>query len=125
LEKPCYAGLFAASVASALLCPAIEAELISQATEAGVVDVIANEAADRHRNAEDVHIEPAVEKIPRWPAVGTRQRHLHARRHRGRSNDRSALARIMVPLSRECRSELVKHSVPSLSSIYRVAAGKA
>lgn len=62
--KNWFGVLFAVPVASALLCPAIEAELIGQVTEAGVVDVIANEAAERrHRNAEDVHIEPAVEKI--------------------------------------------------------------
>jgi hypothetical protein len=62
--KNWFGVLFAVPVSSALLCRAIEAELIGQLTEAGVVNVIANEAAERrHRNAEDVHIEPAVEKI--------------------------------------------------------------
>jgi hypothetical protein len=62
--KNWFGVLFAVPVPNALLCPAIEAELIGQVTEAGVVDVIANEATERrHRNAEDVHIEPAVEKI--------------------------------------------------------------
>lgn len=56
--------LFAVPVANALLCPAIEAELIGQVTEAGVVDVIANVANEgRLRGSDDVHIEPAVEKI--------------------------------------------------------------
>jgi len=62
--KNWFGVLFSVPVPSALLCPAIEAELIGQVTEAGVVDVIANQAAERrHRDAEDVHIEPAVEKI--------------------------------------------------------------
>lgn len=63
-NKNWFGVLFAVPVASALLCPAIEAELIGQVAEAGVVDVIANETAERrHRDAEDVHVEPAVEKI--------------------------------------------------------------
>jgi len=38
--------------------------LIGQLIEAGVVDVIANVAAEgRHRGGDDVHLEPAVEKI--------------------------------------------------------------
>jgi hypothetical protein len=61
--KNWFGVLFAVPVAS-ILCPAIEAELIGQVTEAGVVDVIANVAAEsRHRGADDVHVEPAVEKI--------------------------------------------------------------
>jgi hypothetical protein len=56
--------LFAIPVRSALLCPAIEADLIAQVREAGVVDVIANVAGEtRHRDTDDVHVEPAVEKI--------------------------------------------------------------
>jgi hypothetical protein len=62
--KNWFGVLFAVPVASPLVCPAIEAELIGQVTEAGVVDVIANRAAEaRHRGADDVHVEPAVEKI--------------------------------------------------------------
>jgi hypothetical protein len=62
--KNWFGVLFAVPVANALLCPAIEAELIGQVTEAGVVDVIANVADEsRLRGTEDVHIEPAVEKI--------------------------------------------------------------
>jgi len=62
--KNWFGVLFAVPVASPLLCPAIEAELIGQVTEAGVVDVIANVAAERrHRGEDDVHVEPAVEKI--------------------------------------------------------------
>jgi hypothetical protein len=56
--------LFAVPMASPLLCPAVEAELIGQVSEAGVVDVISNAAAEtRHRGADDVHVEPAVQKI--------------------------------------------------------------
>jgi hypothetical protein len=63
-RKNWFGVLFAVPLNSALLCPAIEAELIGQVTEAGVVDVIANVAAEaRHRGADDVHIEPAVDKI--------------------------------------------------------------
>jgi hypothetical protein len=63
-KKNWFGVLFAVPIASPLLCPAIEAELIGQVTEAGVVDVIANQAAEhRHRGADDVHVEPAVEKI--------------------------------------------------------------
>jgi hypothetical protein len=62
--KNWFGVLFAVPVSSPLLCPAIEAELIGQVTEAGVVDVIANHAKERrHRDVGDVHIEPAVEKI--------------------------------------------------------------
>jgi len=62
--KNWFGVLFAVPVSSPLLCPAIEAELIGQVAEAGVVDVIANHAAEsRHRGADDVHVEPAVEKI--------------------------------------------------------------
>jgi hypothetical protein len=62
--KNWFGVLFAVPVASPLLCPAIEAELIGQLIEADVVDVIANVAAEsRHRGADDVHLEPAVEKI--------------------------------------------------------------
>lgn len=63
-QKNWFGVLFAVPVRSPLLCPAIEADLISQVREAGVVDVIANVAAEaRHRAADDVHVEPAVEKI--------------------------------------------------------------
>lgn len=63
-NKNWFGTLFAVPVASALLCPAIEAELIWQLTEANIVDVIANIAQEsRHRGADDVHVEPAVEKV--------------------------------------------------------------
>ena len=62
--KNWFGVLFAVPVSSALLCPAIEAELIGEVTEAGAVDVIANIATEnRHRGADDVHVEPAVQKI--------------------------------------------------------------
>jgi hypothetical protein len=63
-QKNWFGVLFAVPIANPLLCPAIEAELIGQVAEAGVVDVIANVATEtRHRGTEDVHVEPAVEKI--------------------------------------------------------------
>lgn len=63
-QKNWFGVLFAVPIASPLLCPAIEAELIGQVTEAGQVDVIANVTAEnRHRGVDDVHVEPAVEKI--------------------------------------------------------------
>jgi hypothetical protein len=63
-KKNWFGTLFAVPVEHALLCSAIEAELIWQLQEADVVDVIANVADEnRHRAADDVHVEPAVEKI--------------------------------------------------------------
>lgn len=63
-RKNWFGVLFAVPVSSSILCPAIEAELIGLVSEAGVVDVIANvNTENRHRGADDVHIEPAVEKI--------------------------------------------------------------
>jgi hypothetical protein len=63
-KKNWFGSLFAVPVANPLLCPGIEAELIGQVTEAEVVDLIANEASEaRNRDAGDVHVEPAVEKI--------------------------------------------------------------
>jgi hypothetical protein len=63
-RKNWFGVLFAVPVPNALLCLAIEAELIGQVNEAGVVDVIVNAADERrHRHADDVHVEPAVEKI--------------------------------------------------------------
>jgi hypothetical protein len=62
--KNWFGVLFAVPVTSPMLCPAIEAELIGELTEADVVDVIANVSEERRlRGADDVHIEPAVEKI--------------------------------------------------------------
>jgi hypothetical protein len=56
--------LFAVPITNPLLCPAVEADLIGAINEANVVDVIANAAEERrHRNVDDVHVEPAVEKI--------------------------------------------------------------
>jgi hypothetical protein len=49
---------------TALLCAAVEAELLGELNEAGAVDVIANVAEERRmRDSTDVHVEPAVEKI--------------------------------------------------------------
>lgn len=63
-KKNWFGTLFAVPVESALLCPAIEAELIWMLGQADAVDVIANVADEsRHRNSADVHVEPAVEKI--------------------------------------------------------------
>ena len=62
--KNWFGVLFAVPIASPLLCPAVEAELIAAVTEAGVVDVIDNKASESlHVGIDDVHIEPAVEKI--------------------------------------------------------------
>ena len=62
--KNWFGVLFAVPVPNTLLCLAIEAELIGQVNEAGVVDVIANVTDERrHRYTDDVHVEPAVEKI--------------------------------------------------------------
>ncbi len=63
--KNWFGVLFAVPVSSVLLIPAIEAELIGEVTEAGAVDVIATNVAteSRHRGADDVHVDPAVEKI--------------------------------------------------------------
>lgn len=56
--------LFAIPFANPLLCRAVEAELIGAVREANAVDVVANTAEEaRHRNVEDVHVEPAFEKI--------------------------------------------------------------
>ena len=62
--KNWFGVLFAIPLGSALLCPAIEAELIAELSEAGTVDVIANVADEtRMRDSDDVHVGPAVEKI--------------------------------------------------------------
>jgi hypothetical protein len=62
--KNWFGVLFAIPVASPVLCPAIEAELIGQLNEAGVVDVVANVAAEQlMKGSDDVHVEPAVKKI--------------------------------------------------------------
>jgi hypothetical protein len=62
--KNWFGVLFAIPVASPVLCPAIEAELIGQLNEAGVVEVVANVAAEElMKGSGDVHVEPAVEKI--------------------------------------------------------------
>jgi len=57
--------LFAVPVDNPLLCRAIEAELIGAVREANAVDVIADNTAEerRHRNLDDVHVDPAVEKV--------------------------------------------------------------
>lgn len=63
-KKNWFGVLFAVPVPSAILCPAIEAELINMAGEAEVADVIANVNDEkRHLGADDAHVEPAVEKI--------------------------------------------------------------
>lgn len=58
-------GVLFAIPIPALLCPAIEAELIAAVQQADSVDVVATNSAEelRHRNTEDVHVEPALEKI--------------------------------------------------------------
>lgn len=63
-KKNWFGVLFAVPLPNPLLCSAIEAELIGEATEANVVGVVANVAQEsRHRGIEDVHLEPAIEKI--------------------------------------------------------------
>ena len=80
-------------------------ELIGQVTEAGVVDVIANQTTEvRHRGPDDVHVEPAVEKIRDGAATRARKRHLHPHRrcraadhgHADRAH-RSASPRVQGP----------------------------
>ncbi|WP_022930166.1 DUF4357 domain-containing protein [Patulibacter americanus] len=62
--KNWFGVIFAVPVPSPLLCPAIEAELIGEMQAANVVSVIANVAEEtRHRGLDDVHIDPALEKI--------------------------------------------------------------
>jgi hypothetical protein len=62
--KNWFGVLFAVPIGSPLLCPAVEAELIAAVTEAGVVEVIDNKASESlHVGVDDVHIEPAVEKV--------------------------------------------------------------
>lgn len=59
-------GVLFAIPLRALLCPAIEAELIAAVQGADSVDVVVatNSAEElRHRNTDDVHVEPALEKI--------------------------------------------------------------
>jgi hypothetical protein len=57
-------GVLFAVPADSLLCTANEAELIGLVSEAGVVDVIVNRAAERrYRSVDVVHVESAVEKI--------------------------------------------------------------
>lgn len=63
-RKNWFGLLFAVPIPNPLLCQAIESELIGLVQEAGVVDVIANVAEEAHRRGvEDVHIEPALDKI--------------------------------------------------------------
>jgi hypothetical protein len=62
--KNWFGVLFAVPVPNPLLCSAIEAELLGELIEADVVDVIANITDERRlRGADDVHVEPAAEKI--------------------------------------------------------------
>jgi hypothetical protein len=59
-----FGTLFAVPLPNPLLCSAVEAELIGQVEEAGVVGVIENIAPEsRYRGSDDVHVEPAVEKV--------------------------------------------------------------
>jgi hypothetical protein len=63
-KKNWFGVLFSVPIKNSLLCPAIEAELIGQVTEAGVVDVIDNALSEkRKRDIDDPQIEPAVDKI--------------------------------------------------------------
>lgn len=63
-QKNWFGVLFAVPIPNPLLCAAIEAELIADANEADLVGVVANvQSETRHRNVDDVHVEPAVEKI--------------------------------------------------------------
>lgn len=63
-EQELVRGAVRGPIPSPILCSAIEAELIGEANDAGVVEVVANVATEaRHRGVEDVHIEPAMEKI--------------------------------------------------------------
>ena len=62
--KNWFGVLFAAPVASAIHCPAIEAELIRRILEAGVVSIPDNRAREeRWLDSDDVHVAPAVDSI--------------------------------------------------------------
>lgn len=63
-RKNWFGVLFAIPMSSPLLLPAIEAELIQVVEEAGVVSVVENRADEkRWLDAEDVHVEPALDGI--------------------------------------------------------------
>jgi hypothetical protein len=63
-RKNWFGVLFAIPLASPLLCPAIEAELIRLVEEAAVVSVVDNRTEEkRWLDAEDVHIAPALDGI--------------------------------------------------------------
>lgn len=63
-KKDWFGTLYAIPVEDSILCPAIEADLIKQAQEADMVDVITNKANEElSRDSKNVHVAPAVEKI--------------------------------------------------------------
>jgi len=63
-SKNWFGVLFAVPVPDPILCPAIEAELISQINEAGMVEMVDNKAAEeRHKGSADVHVKPSVDAI--------------------------------------------------------------
>jgi len=63
-RKDWFGTLFAVPIGSPLLCPAVEAEMIRQIKEAGVVDFVDNRVTPTaFLDAADVHVEPAVAAI--------------------------------------------------------------
>lgn len=63
-KKNWFGVLFSVPITNSLICPAIEAELIGQVVEAGVVDVIDNTLSEkRKRDIDDPQLQPAVDKI--------------------------------------------------------------
>lgn len=62
-QKNWFGVLFAIPLASPLLCPAIEAEMIRRITEAGVVGSINLAQEERWLDADDVHVTPALDGI--------------------------------------------------------------
>jgi hypothetical protein len=62
-QKNWFGVLFAVPLQSPVLCRAVEAELIQQASEANVVQLTNEAAESRFAGLDDVQVEPAVEKI--------------------------------------------------------------
>lgn len=63
-RKNWFGTLFAIPIPNVTLCPAIEAELIGEVQEAQVADIVDNkEDEKRYLDLDDVHVQPALEKI--------------------------------------------------------------
>jgi hypothetical protein len=62
-KKDWFGTLFAVPMQSAVLCPAVEAEMIRRVSEAGVVTVINVTLTSPLLDDDDVHVTPAVDQI--------------------------------------------------------------